>query len=200
MTRIEPFTSTVSLWMARVGGGALLGVALLISVEVILRMLRIGNMSVGTELSSYALAIGATWSLAYVVFERGHVRVDIIARKLSAVPRTMLDVLSLASLAIIGIVLSVGAYGMLATSLRLGAKSNTTLGIPLAIPQALWTLGLVWFALIALGRTFQAIRAMARNDHVEAARIAASPSADDDVEEAIVETTSRLGTSEASKL
>src|SRR5690606_3192055 len=109
MTRIEPFTSTVSLWMARVGGGAPLGVALLISVVVSLRMVRLGNMSVGTELSSYALAIGATWSLAYVVFERGRVRVDIIARKLSAVPRTMLDVLSLASLAIIGIVLSVGA-------------------------------------------------------------------------------------------
>lgn len=182
--------------MARLGGGALLGVALLICLEVLLRMFRIGTMSVGTELGSYALALGATWSLAYVVLERGHVRVDVIARQLPQVPRTVLDLLALSSLAGVGAVLTNGAWGMVSTSLRLGARSNTTLGIPLAIPQSLWTLGLAWFTLVAIGRTIQALRALLVRDIGEATRIAASPSADDEVEEAIAETNSRLGNSE----
>lgn len=182
--------------MARLGGGALLGVALLICLEVLLRMFRIGTMSVGTELGSYVLALGATWSLAYVVLERGHVRVDVIARQLPQVPRTVLDLLALSSLAVVGAVLTNGAWGMVSTSLRLGARSNTTLGIPLAIPQSLWTLGLAWFTLVAIGRTIQALRALLVRDIGEATRIAASPSADDEVEEAIAESNSRLGNSE----
>jgi len=196
MRNVESITTAISLWMARLGGGALLGVALLICLEVVLRMLRIGNMSVGTELGSYALALGATWSLAYVVLERGHVRVDVIARQLPQAPRTMLDLLALSSLAVVGAVLSTGAWGMVSTSLRLGSLSNTTLGIPLAIPQALWTLGLIWFTLVAIGRTIQALRALLRSDMNEAARVAASPSSDEEVEDAIAETGSRLGTSE----
>ncbi|MET3925523.1 TRAP transporter small permease [Devosia sp. 2618] len=196
MQKLEPITSAVSLWMARIGGSALLGVAVLIVVEVFMRMFRIGNMSVGTELASYTLALAATWSLAYVIFERGHVRVDILARKLPDAPRSLLDVIALLSLAIVGAALFYGAYGMLSTSIRLGARSNTPLGIPLAIPQGLWTWGLAWFTLVAIGRSVQALRAVLRKDLNEAARIAASPSTDDDVEEAIAETASRLETSE----
>lgn len=198
MRRVESITTAISLWMARLGGGALLGVALLICLEVVLRMFRIGNMSVGTELGSYALALGATWSLAYVVLERGHVRVDVVARRLPQVPRNVLDVLAIFSLAVVGAVLSTGAWSMVATSLRLGSRSNTTLGIPLAVPQALWTLGLVWFTLVALSRTIQALRALLRNDMNEVARVAAAPSTDDDVEDAIAETNSRLGATEQS--
>lgn len=196
MQKLEPIGSAVSLWMARIGGGALLGVAILIAVEVFLRMFRIGNLSVGTELASYTLALAATWSLAYVVLERGHVRVDIIVRKLPNVPRSVLDLLALMSLAIVGAALLYGAYTMLSTSLRLGSRSNTTLGIPLAIPQGLWTLGLAWFTLVAVGRAVQAFLAIRRQDWADAARIAASPSTDDEVEEAIAETANRLDTPE----
>lgn len=196
MQKLEPITSAMSLWMARIGGGALLGVAVLIVVELLMRMFRIGNMSVGTELASYTLALAATWSLAYVVLERGHVRVDVIARKLPDVPRSVLDVAALVSLAIVGAALLYGAYGMLSTSIRLNARSNTTLGMPLAVPQGLWTFGLAWFTLIASGRAVQALLAILRKDFGEAARIAASPSADDDVEDAIAETASRLENSE----
>lgn len=188
---MEVVTSGISLWMARIGGAALLGVAILIAVEVVLRSFGIG-LNAGTELASYTLALAATWSLAYVVLERGHVRVDIVARKLPRLQRTVLDLLALLSLAIVGAVLTFGALQMVAMSLRLSARSNTTLGIPLAVPQALWTFGLAWFTLIALGRTVQALRATLAQDFATADRIAAAPSADDEVEEAISETEVRL--------
>ena len=192
MRSIEGTVAGISLWMARIGGICLLGAALLVSVELIGRSSRLFVFSLGTELSSYALALAATWSLAFVVFERAHVRVDFIAQRLPPGPRSVLDVLAMASLAAIGIVLTMGALEMFATSLRLGTRSNTTLGLPLVIPHGAWAFGLAWFTGVAVMRFVQAGLAMVRRDFAEAARIAASPNADDEVEEAIAETEQRL--------
>lgn len=192
MKRLERVVAAISLWMARIGGISLLAAAILVSVEVILRATRLAAWSVGTELASYALALGATWSLAYVVFERAHVRVDILPQKLPAFPRAVLDLLAMTSLVIVGVVLSFGAIEMVATSLRVSSRSNTTLGIPLAWPHAAWTLGLLWFTAVAALRTVQAAAAVLRKDFREAARMTSSPTADDEVEEAIAETRQRL--------
>lgn len=195
MTRadvLDNFAGTVSRWMARMGGLCLLGVTLLISLEVLVRTTRLASWSIGTELSAYALAIGATWSLAYVVFERAHVRVDVILQRMSSRGRAVLDIAGVASLAAVGAILTWGAFGMFATSVQLMARSNTTLGIPLAWPHGLWTFGLAWFTAVALLRTAVAIRALVHGDLVKVARIAASPTADDEAEEAVHETEHRL--------
>lgn len=196
MSTLEPVIARISLWMARIGGGALLAVAILVSIEVGLRSTRLGAFSVGTELATYALAVAATWALAYVVFERAHVRVDVISQRLPPRPRAVFDIVAVLSLAVVGAVLSVGAVEMLMTSLRLGSRSNTTLGIPLALPQSAWVFGLVWFTLVSTYRTVQAVAAFVRRDLAEVSRIAASPSADDEVEEAISETEARLAVTE----
>lgn len=188
----ERTIARISRALSRVGGFSLLASALLISVEVVGRSSHWLVISLGTELSTYLFAIAATWSLAYVVFERAHVRVDVIAQRLPPGPRTVLDLLALASLAAVGLVLSLGGLEMVATSLRLGSRSNTTLGMPLALPHAAWTFGLVWFTAVSTFRLAQAARAALSRDFAEAARVAASPSADDEVEDAIAETQHRL--------
>ena len=48
------------------------------------------------------------------------------------------------------------------------------------------------------GARTSVVRALLRNDMNEVARVAAAPSTDDDVEEAIAETNSRLGATEQS--
>ena len=192
MNRFELVLATISLWMARVGGAALLGVAILTTVEVGMRAARLQAPSIATELASYALAVGATWALAYVVFERSHVRVDVLAQRLPAPARGVLDALALASLAVVGAMLSFGAFGMVSTSLRLASKSNTTLGMPLAWPQGAWLFGLLWFTFIALYRTAQAVVALVHRDFSEVSRIGSSPSADDEIEDAISETEGRI--------
>ncbi len=166
--------------------------AILIAVEVTLRSTRMGAISAGTELSSYALATAATWSLAFVIFERGHVRVDILVRRLPTLLRSSADILSLLSLAIVGLVLTLGAWEMFGTSLRLSARSNTTLGIPLAWPHGFWAVGLGWFTFVAGFRTLEALHGFWRQDFAMVDRVCASPSHEDEVEEAISETTGRL--------
>ncbi|WP_181408138.1 TRAP transporter small permease subunit [Pararhizobium mangrovi] len=178
--------------MARIGGIGLLGSAVLISIEVCLRSLGVGGLSVGAELASYALALGATWSLAYVVFERGHVRVDVVVMRLSPLWRSILDIVALASLAGVGFALSYGGLGVFETSLRLDAHSNTTLGMPLVLPQGAWLFGLCWFTLVAFVRTLQAATFLVRGDHSHIARIAGTPSADDEIEDVIHDTQGRM--------
>lgn len=192
MKGLEWVVAAISRWMARIGGFCLLAAAILVSLEVTLRATRLATWSVGTELASYALALGATWSLAYVVFERAHVRVDILAQKLAPLPKSVLDLLAMASLLLIGVVLTFGGFEMVATSLRVASRSNTTLGIPLAWPHAAWTLGLGWFTAVSAFRTVQALVAVLKKDFQEAARITSSPKTDDEVEEALAETRQRL--------
>ncbi|WP_366658265.1 TRAP transporter small permease [Fodinicurvata sp. EGI_FJ10296] len=192
---IERFFAFVSLLMARIGGALLLGAAILIGTEVILRYSRLGAFSLGTELSSYALAVGASWALAYVVFERGHVRIDVLPQRLPARAKAVLDILGLASLAGIGFVLSAGALEMFQTSWGLSARANTPLGTPLVIPQGAWTAGLFWFTAIAAWRTGRAFVAMIAADFARVDTIAGSPGTEEEVEEAISETQQWLGKS-----
>ena len=67
------------------GGGLILAAALLVSVDVTLRKLASATLGGADELSGYALAIGSTWTLAFVLLERGHVRIDALYH---ALPRS----------------------------------------------------------------------------------------------------------------
>src|SRR3954447_4600959 len=60
----------VSLWMARIGGLMLLGASVVITVEILLRKLFFLPFSIGTELSTYALAISGSWSFSYALLNR----------------------------------------------------------------------------------------------------------------------------------
>ena len=124
-------------------------------------------------------------------------RVDVIAQRAPPPAKAVLDLMALLSLVVVGAVLTVSAWEMLAMSLRLGSRSNTTLGMPLAIPHGAWTFGLAWFTFVAAFRFVQAALRALRRDYAGASRIAGSPSMDDEVEEAIAETETRLGAPEA---
>ncbi len=181
-----------SLVMARIGGALLVLTALVVSFEVVLRKSGIVTFSVGTELSSYALAIAATWSFALVLMVRGHVRIDILSERLPAWPRALLNVLAVASLAAVGGILTFGALGTFRTSLQLHSLSNTTLAVPMWIPQGLWLVGLVWFTLVAVVQTVVLVVAIARRDLATIDRIAAPASADSEADAAAEEARIRV--------
>ena len=183
---------SISLLMARIGGGILVATALVVSVEVILRKTGIVTFSVGTELSSYALAIGGTWAFAFVVFERGHVRIDIVSQRLPDWPRAVLNVLATASLAVVGAYLTWSAFSTFRESLRLSATANTTLATPLAIPQGLWAFGLGWFTFVAIYMTAIVLGALMRGDLAKIERSASPAAAAEEADEAAAEARQRL--------
>jgi TRAP-type mannitol/chloroaromatic compound transport system permease small subunit len=175
----------VSLWMARIGGLMLLGASVVITVEIVLRKLFFLPFSIGTELSTYALAISGSWSFSYALLNRAHVRIDFLRNLGNQKVRTFLDVLALLVLGAAALVLARYAWDSVEASWSLGARENTSLGTPLIVPQGLWFLGLLWFAFVCLEQIVRVGMALLRGDLAQVASIAAPPNVDDEIEEAL---------------
>jgi TRAP-type mannitol/chloroaromatic compound transport system permease small subunit len=189
--RIDTVITKVSLVMSRVGGVFLLLAALLVSVEVLGRRFLFLPFSVGTELSTYALAVGASWSFAQALLQRAHVRIDVLRSLLPPRGRTFLDIVALVSLAAFALLVSWHVWDTVETSWSLGARENTPLATPLVIPQLLWFWGIAWFAAVALVETVRACAALARGDMNAVNRIAAPLGVEDEIDEVLPETRAR---------
>jgi TRAP-type C4-dicarboxylate transport system permease small subunit len=146
MTRLA---SIAARWSARLGGLVILASAILVAVEVIQRNLGLGLRLHAFELTNFAFAAAVAFGFAWALTERSHIRIDIVYRWLPLPARAVLDVSALASLTIMGGGMAWHGWGVVSASLRLGARPNSTLDIPMAAPQALWAAGLTWFALVA---------------------------------------------------
>ncbi|HVQ01914.1 MAG TPA: TRAP transporter small permease, partial [Burkholderiaceae bacterium] len=132
------------------GGGLLiLAAALLVSVDVTLRKLANTTLGGADELSGYALAIGSTWSFAFVLLARGHVRIDALYQLLPRKLAAACDLIGIVSLLAFASLIAWHGAGTLAQSWHLGARSNSSLAVPLAVPQALWWIGYLGFVICA---------------------------------------------------
>lgn len=185
MVRFHAMVASVSLWMARIGGLMLVGSSVVITIEILARKVIHIPFSIGTELSSYALAIAASWSFSYALLNRAHVRIDVVRNWMPIGVRLCLDVLALGSLGAVAMILAWFAWDTVDTSWTLGARENTSLGTLLVIPQGLWFVGLIWFAFVCLEQLGLVARALLRGDRAGAAAIVATPDVADEIDEAL---------------
>lgn len=185
MQRFHAIVASISLWMARIGGLMLVGSAVVITMEILARKVILIPFSVGSELSSYALAISASWSFSYALLNRAHVRIDVIRNWMSPTIRFCLDVLALGSLGGVAMILAWFAWDTVDTSWTLGARENTSLGTLLVIPQGLWFAGLVWFAFVCVEQLAFVMFAVVRRDRTAAAAIVTTPDVSDEIDEAL---------------
>lgn len=185
MDRSHAMVAAISLWMARIGGLMLVGSSVVITMEILARKVIHIPFSVGTELSSYALAIAASWSFSYALLNRAHVRIDVVRNWTPPGVRFGLDVLALGSLGAVAIILAWFAWDTVDTSWALGARENTSLGTLLVIPQGLWFVGLIWFAFVCVEQLALVARAVLGGDHAAAAAIVTTPDVTDEIEEAL---------------
>ncbi len=170
---------------ALAGGVLMLGSAVLVAAEVVLR--RLFNLTLGgaDELSGYALAIASTWSFAFVMLNRGNIRIDALYQHMPRRLAALCDLLAMgALLGFFGLVAWHGA-GVLAQSWRLDAHSNTALGIPLIWPQALWWLGYAWFMLCGLLLSLRGLHAFAARDWAGVNRLLGARTIEEDALEEI---------------
>ena len=146
----------VSLAGALAGGLLVLAAALLVSVDVLLRKLASVTLGGADELSGYALAIGSAWSFAFVLLERGNVRIDALYQYLPRPLAALCDAGAVLSLVVFGGVVMWHGLGVVTQSWASHSHSNSALAVPLVVPQALWWAGWLWFvacALLLLART-----------------------------------------------
>lgn len=146
---MKKFTATVSTVFAWAGGALILLCSILVSLDVLTRKLLGWTYFESFELSTYAFAIAVSLGCAYALISKSHIRIEVLYRLLPDIVQRVLDLVSILGLLVGATVLVWYAWSAFDSSLILGARSNTPLSVPLVIPQGLWLIGLVWFALSA---------------------------------------------------
>nr|WP_297354974.1 TRAP transporter small permease [uncultured Caldimonas sp.] len=129
----------------RTGGCVMLAAALLVALDVTVRKLFNVTLGGADELAGYAFAIATSWSFAFVLIKRGNVRIDALYMHLPKRLCAVLDFLAVLALGTFAIVLTRHAYEVMAFSWSLNARSNSSLQIPLWLPQAAWWAGLALY-------------------------------------------------------
>lgn len=147
------------------GGGLLmLAAAVLVSVDVVLRKLANVTLGGADELSGYALAIGSTWSFAFVLLNRGNVRIDALYQYLPRVLAAICDLLAVTALLVFVSLVAWHGWGVVAQSWQIGARSNSALSVPLVVPQALWWIGYAGFVFCGVVLLLRSLLAFASAD------------------------------------
>ncbi len=136
---------------------------LLISAEVFLRKFFLFSFGGVDEISGYILGICITWSLSYVLFEKMHIRVDILYNKSRKMYKSLMDLLSIFLTLIFSAFLFYYAASVFFISVEKNSTANTPLGTPLWIPQSIWFLGLTFFLICVLFLFFKAVKASIEN-------------------------------------
>lgn len=148
--------------------GALIFISvLLITLEVFLRKFFAVSFGGVDEISGYVLGICISWSLAYVLYEKMHIRIDVLYDKLRNKSKAYLDLLSMAFTLLFISFLSYYAGLVAFTSIEKSSVANTPLGTPLWIPQTSWFLGFVFFLIVILTLFIKALVAVVKGTNDE---------------------------------
>ena len=140
-----------------VAGWCYLGITVLITFDIVARRLLGFSTEATTEVTGYLMAIGMSWGLAGTLFERGHVRIDVLVQKLPLNVRVWLHMASLLALLISTAFFVYGAYSLSRDSWELGATDLSTLRMPMVIPQGLWAAGLALLLLTVLAMVLRSL-------------------------------------------
>lgn len=149
--------TAISRILAWVAGLLILLSALIVSVDVITRSILRLTFLQSFELSSYAFAASVTLGLAYTLTSRAHIRIEVFYVLFRSPVRIALDLVAIIFLTVAAVALAWFAGQTVFYTYQVGAHSNTSLAVPLVIPQALWLAGLVWFAFTAFWLTARSL-------------------------------------------
>jgi TRAP-type C4-dicarboxylate transport system permease small subunit len=165
------------------GGFLFLVVSFLITVEIILRKFFNATIGGADELTGYCLATAASWSFGFALLDRAHIRVDSLYLLMPSRLRAWLDALAIAAMLLFfGLILYFGVIMYLDT-IRIGARSRTSLYIPLVIPQTVWLVGLVLSVGVTTLLLVRVVVALFDGDIRTVTRLAGSKSAEEELEE-----------------
>lgn len=147
-----------------IAGWCYLVIVLLICFDIFARRVLGFSTEATTEITGYLMAIGMSWGLAGTLFERGHVRIDVLVQKMPLKVRVWLHLVSLLALTVAAGFFAWGAFSLAKDSWDFGATDLSALHTPLAIPQGLWAAGLVLMLLACMAIGARAVRQLALGD------------------------------------
>ena len=149
------------MWVA---GFCYLLITVLICFDIFARQLLGFSTEATIELTGYLMAVGMSWGLAGTLFERGHVRIDVLVQRMPLRVRVWLHLASLLALVVSTGFYVYGAVSIAKDSFAFNATDLTTLRTPLVLPQGIWAAGFVLLLLAALALALRSIGQLMRGD------------------------------------
>jgi TRAP-type C4-dicarboxylate transport system permease small subunit len=169
MSKSLTFATRGSQLLAWCGGALMLLSAALITLDVLARNIFASTFFESFEISTYALAATVSFGMAYALSTKAHIRIEVLYILFPPSIRRALDIVAITALLAVSLFLTWFGFQTLADSWALGARSNSAMSVPLAVPQTFWVAGLAWFSVtcvVLAARTFVHL-ARGRTDAVE---------------------------------
>ena len=142
--------------LATVFGAIFVVLAVVVTVETLVRKLFNFSLQGADELGGYSLAIGSTIAFALAVAGRNHIRVDVFHEHFPRGLKAFLNWLSIVLLAGVATLFVIVSWRVLMESLEYRSTAQTPWATPLIYPQSLWYAGLVLFMLMGIGFALRA--------------------------------------------
>ena len=137
--------------LATVFGAIFVVLAVVVTVETLVRKIFNFSLQGADELGGYSLAIGSTIAFALAVAGRNHIRVDVFHERFPRGLKAFLNWLSIVLLAGLATLFVIVSWRVLMESLEYRSTAQTPWATPLIYPQSLWYAGLVLFMLMGVG-------------------------------------------------
>jgi TRAP-type C4-dicarboxylate transport system permease small subunit len=147
----------IAATLALVAGVAIAVLAGLITIDIVGRDFFGVSIQGTDEIGGYVLAFVGSLGMALTLLRRGHPRIEIFFRFFPQAMRDALHALAQFAMATFAVFMAWHAWGELQTTLRFGAITNTPLQTPLWVPQGVWLIGMIFFAVTACLTTVHAI-------------------------------------------
>ena len=183
---------TVSRYAVWAGGAMLFFAAFMVTTDVLIRATTGRSMGGSDEISGYLFAVSTSWAFAHALLHRVNVRVDALYLLMGRSVQAVLDVLGVATLAVLVFVVTWRAIWVFEYSASYWAKSITPMQTPLAIPQFFWLLGLLLFSAALIVVLLRCLIAVARWDRAAIERLVGARTLKEEVEEEIHLSESRV--------
>lgn len=190
--RLVNTLARLSSW---VGGIALMGIALMIGIDLILRKTIGVSMGGADEIAGYVLAIVSAWAFPIALLKRSHIRVDILYSRLSPKTRIALDLLALACMAVFVFTLLFHTGRVLWDSIEYRSISTTPLQIPQWLPQSFWFAGYGFFAVTLVVLTCTSLNRLRQRRWASISTLIGINSVEEEIQEETYRTVPDLTTS-----
>jgi TRAP-type C4-dicarboxylate transport system permease small subunit len=164
-------------------GIALVALSLFVSIETLARKLFNFSFEGADELGGYVLAVGSSLAFVVALVDRSHIRIDILYNRFPEKVQTVMDWVSVLSLAILGLFLVYIGRIVIVDTLSYGSTAPTPWGTPLIYPQLAWYGALCLFALCAVLLAIKATRLMIAGRHQAIAELFHPKGAIDEVQD-----------------
>lgn len=146
-------------------GWWLIALSVMTCVEMLGRKLMGFSLQGIDEIGSYTYAIVGSIGFAHTLITRSHTRVDFLLSRFPAKTRSVLNLLAMLSLTAFALLAAWRGLNVLLESIDLRATASTPLATPMWIPQAIWLVGYLLFAAVAVWASLHALKLFVRGKH-----------------------------------